>query len=87
MGFSSTASVKSRKSFQGVDIYNIPEGQTLNCSKTDPAPPLPNKNKQLPKPYEIPSELLYEDPGVQKEKIYEWFEKKKYRKLRSADIK
>ena len=90
MEFSSIESVKSRKSFQELNIYNIPDGETLkfmNCSKTDPAPPLPSKNKQLPKPYEIPTELLYQDPGVKKEKIYEWFEKKKYRKLSSADIK
>ena len=72
MEFSSIESVKSRKSFQELNIYNIPEGETLkfmNCSNTDPAPPLPSKNKQLPKPYEIPTELLYQDPGVKKRRF------------------
>ena len=44
-------------------------------------------NEDVPKPYEIPNESLYQDPGIKKEKIYEWFEQKKYRKLRSSDIK
>ena len=88
MKLSLTASVKSHKSFQGVDIYNIPEGQTMkfmNRSKTNPTQPFGNEDE--PEPYEIPNESLYQDPGVKKEKIYEWFEKKKYRKLRSSDIK
>ena len=88
MVFSSTASVKSHKSFRELDIYNIPEGQTLkfiNHSNTNPTQPI--ENEDMPKPYEIPNEQLYQDPGVNKEKIYEWFEKKKYRKLRSSDIK
>ena len=85
MGLSSTTSVKSRKSFQGVDIYNIPEGQTMKFMNRSKTQPFENENE--PKPYEIPNESLYQDPGVKKEKIYEWFEKKKYRKLRSSDIK
>ena len=83
MEFSSTTrySVKSHKSFQGIDIYNIPEGQTMkfinhSSNKSDAA-----------NPYEIPIESTYEDPGINKEKIYEWFEKKKYRKLKTSDIK
>ena len=91
MEFSSTTrfSVKSNKSFQGVDIYNIPEGQTLkfiNRSKAN-AVQVNSENEITPNPYEVPNEQIYEDPGVNKEKIYEWFEKKKYRKLRSSDIK
>ena len=33
------------------------------------------------------NEQIYEDPGHSKEKIYAWFEKKKFRKLECADIK
>ena len=33
------------------------------------------------------NEQIYKDPGHKKEKIYEWFEKKKFRKLESDDIK
>ena len=34
-----------------------------------------------------PNEQLYEDPGHKKEKIYAWFEKKKFRILDRNDIK
>ena len=33
------------------------------------------------------NEQIYEDPGHKKEKIYEWFEKKKFRKFESDDVK
>ena len=33
------------------------------------------------------NEQLYEDPGYKKEKIYEWFEKKKFQKFETNDIK
>ena len=38
---------------------------------------------------ELPTddEQIYKDPGHKKEKIYEWFEKKKFRKLESDDIR
>jgi len=38
---------------------------------------------------ELPTdnEQIYKDSGHKKEKIYEWFEKKKFRKLESDDIK
>ena len=32
-------------------------------------------------------EQIYEDPGHSEEKIYIWFEEKKFRKLRESDIK
>ena len=32
-------------------------------------------------------EQIYEDPGHKEEKIYAWFEKKKFRKIRGNDIK
>ena len=73
-------SVKSHKSFQGIDIYNIPE-QTMKFINYS------NNKSDAANPYEIPIESLYEDPGINKQKIYEWFEKKKYRKLKSNDIK
>ena len=34
-----------------------------------------------------PNEQIYEDPGHKKEKIYAWFEKKKFRILDRNDIK
>ena len=89
--FSTTTSVKNRKSFQGINIYNVPQGQTvrfINHSKGNPVQASINEDAPItPHPYEIPSESLYQDPGVKKEKIYEWLEKKKYRKLKSSDIK
>ena len=59
-------------------------------------PNLPNSSYQ----YETPSSLqdstvvetlpddehIYEDPGHKKEKIYAWFEKKKYRIIEGNDI-
>ena len=37
---------------------------------------------------ELPDdEQIYEDPGHNKEKIYIWFEKKKFRKLENSSIK
>ena len=73
-----------------MDIYNIPEGDTLkfiNLSTDGKAVDRSRAKTQIPTPYEIPNEAIYEDPGVQKEKIYEWFDKKKFRKLQSTDIK
>ena len=32
------------------------------------------------------NEEIYEDPGHKKEKIYAWFEKKKFRKIKMNDI-
>ena len=32
-------------------------------------------------------ELIYEDPGHKKEKIYAWFEEKKFLNIRKSDIK
>ena len=76
-----------------VNIYNIPEGSTLKfMNKSKPECPSFNRSvKSAPKipapnPYEIPQESIYQDPGMQKEKIYEWFEKKKYRKLKQSDL-
>ena len=43
-------------------------------------------DNQIPTPYEVPNETIYEDPGVQKEKIYEWLDKKKFRKLKRTEI-
>ena len=37
---------------------------------------------------ELPDdEQIYEDPGHKEEKIYVWFEKKKFRKLENSSIK
>ena len=37
---------------------------------------------------ELPGdEEIYEDPGQKEEKIYVWFEKKKFRKLESSSVK
>ena len=33
------------------------------------------------------SEQIYQDPGYNKEEIYSWFEKKKFRKIKRSDIK
>ena len=57
-----------------------------NCSKAN-AVQSSGENEITPNPYEVPNEPIYEDPGVHKEKIYEWFEKKKYRKFKSDDIR
>ena len=72
-----------------IDIYNIPEGDTMKFINQLGSKMLQSsgKNSQVPGPYEIPKESFYEDPGVQKEKIYEWFDKKKFRKLTRAEIK
>ena len=32
-------------------------------------------------------EQIYEDPGYKEEKIYAWFEAKKFRRIRGNDIK
>ena len=32
-------------------------------------------------------ELMYEDPGHKKEKIYAWFEKKKFRKIEGKSVR
>jgi len=76
-----------------VNIYNIPEGSTLKfMNKSKAKRPSFNRSVKntpkipVPNPYEIPQEPIYQDPGVQKEKIYEWFEKKKYRKLKQSDL-
>jgi len=72
-----------------VNIYNIPEGSTLkfmNKSKTEQLSVKSAPEILIPNPYEIPQDPVYQDPGVQKEKIYEWFEKKKYRKLKQSDL-
>ena len=80
--------MKSSNSFQGVNIYNLPEGQTLKFINRSKANAVSDgENETTPNPYEVPNEQIYQDPGINKEKIYEWFEKKKYRKLRSSDIK
>ncbi|XP_065899134.1 uncharacterized protein [Dysidea avara] len=84
-----------KSSAASVNIYHIPEGSTLkfmNKSKATTERPSVNRSvKSVPKipdpnPYEIPQDSIYQDPGMQKEKIYEWFEKKKYRKLKQSDL-
>ena len=70
----------------GIDIYNIPEGDTIKFINQSGGKIVQQSEEesQIPNPYEIP---IYEDPGVQKEKLYEWFDKKKFRKLTRAEIK
>ena len=66
---------QSHYSVPGISIYSIPEGDSNDKAEN-----------QVPSPYEIPNEAIYEDPGVKKEKIYEWFDKKKFRKLKRTEI-
>ena len=72
-----------------INIYNIPEGDTMKFINQQHGGILqPSEEKsQVPSPYEIPSDSVYQDPGVKKEKIYEWFDKKKFRKIARTDIK
>ena len=78
----SVYNIHSHYSTPGISIYNIPQGCTLNfINQTNGT-----VENQTPTPYEIPNETIYEDPGIQKEKIYEWFDKKKFRKLNRTEI-
>ena len=81
---STTANVHSHGSTPGISIYNIPQGGTLKfINQRNGTCTVEN---QTPTPYEVPNETIYEDPGVQKEKIYEWLDKKKFRKLKRTEI-
>ena len=73
----------------GIDIYNIPVGDTMKFINQSGGKMVQfnEAESQAPGPYLIPNESIYEDPGVQKEKIYEWFDKKKFRKLELTEIK
>jgi len=90
-----TPFVQSENRKASMNIYNIPEGSTLkfmsksnaNIQHTSVSESVKSAHKiSIPNPYEIPQDAVYQDPGVQKEKIYEWFEKKKYRKLKQSDL-
>ena len=87
---STITNVEHNYSVPGIDIYNIPEGDTIKFINQSGGIIVQQSEEesQVPGPYEIPNGLsIYEDPGVQKEKIYEWFDKKKFRKLTRAEIK
>ena len=79
---STIASIDTHYSTPGISIYNIPEGDTMKFVNQSNG----TAEKQTPTPYEIPNEAIYEDPGIQKEKIYEWLDKKKFRKLKRTEI-
>ena len=67
-----------------MDIYKIPEGDTMKFINQPLGRMLQpsEEENQVPCCYEIHDETvnIYEDPGVKKEKIYEWFDIKKVRK-------
>ena len=54
--------------------YEVAIPSTIRNNNPEYAEPLPFK------------EPIYEDPGHEKEKIYAWFEKKKFRKLERNNI-
>ena len=83
------SSTITNESTPRVDIYNIPVGDTMKFINQSGGKVvlLSEEGGQVPGPYLIPNESIYEDPGVQKEKIYEWIDKKKFRKLERAEIK
>ena len=81
-----TNSQQNHQSAPEINIYSVPDSDTLLLMNKSTKEIVRCVN-DAPSPYETPNEPIYEDPGVQKEKIYEWFDKKKFRKLKHTELK
>ena len=62
--------------------------ETPGCGMSDESCQIKNSMEDNVVGEALPDdEQIYEDPGHNKEKIYVWFEEKKFRKLQESDIK
>ena len=71
------------------DYEHVPTLDTshyeMACQNEEAFPPTNRDNQEYAEPLPF-NEPLYEDPGHKEEKIYAWFEKRKFRKLKRKDI-
>jgi len=89
--------VKDHTDYEAVPQYDLPEdinqhllGKPEYTYLDDPL-----SLASFAEPYDLPlsssssleSQIVYQDPGHDKTVIYEWFDKMKFRKIHSNDIK
>ena len=84
-----TITVKDHPKLASGDYEHVPNLDTsqyvMACQYKEPIPPTIRDNLEYAEPLPF-NEPLYEDPGHKTQKIYAWFEKKKFRKLERNDI-